>query len=118
MKALKFSLCTITMSALIATSVGQAATTPATTITQIKVVETADAKHRLFHGAIWLDHDKAKYNYRWGGAHCGNHSLSELNISLLFAAFRAKYVVQIDYRNFSYRSNTYRCISGFSVTRT
>ena len=39
-------------------------TTASSTIAQIKVVERSDASHKLYRGAIWLDYDKATYNYR------------------------------------------------------
>ncbi len=94
-----------------------AETTPNSTITQIKVVEASDAKYRLFHGAIWLELDKATKNYRWGGAHCGNKGLSDINVSLLFAAFRSRHSVLIDYRVNNYKKHGYRCITGFTVSR-
>jgi hypothetical protein len=94
-----------------------AETTATSTITQIKVLDKSHPNYRLFHGAIWLDYDKATHNYRWGGAHCKNQGMSDLNLSMLFAAFRSKYSVTIDYKVMSYRKSTYRCIIGFSVTR-
>ena len=84
---------------------------------ELKVLERSDASYKLYHGAIWLEYDKATFNYRWGGAHCSEQSLSDINISLLFAAFRAKYSVTIDYVENEYKERTYRCITGFSVTR-
>lgn len=102
---------------LTAPTSARAETTASSTITQIKVLEKSSPNYRLFHGAIWLDYDKATHNYRWGGAHCKNQNLSDLNLSLMFAAFRSKYTVTIDYKTMSYKSTTYRCITGFSVTR-
>jgi hypothetical protein len=92
-------------------------TTATSTIAQLKVLERGDASYKLYHGAIWLEYDKATFNYRWGGAHCSEQGLSDINISLLFAAFRAKYSVTIDYVENEYKERTYRCITGFSVTR-
>lgn len=95
----------------------RADTTATSTIAQIKVLEKSDSSYRLFHGAIWLEYDKATNNYRWGGAHCGNQGMRDLNISMLFAAFRSKYSVTLDYKPFKYKKRVYRCITGFSVTR-
>ncbi|HUH05232.1 MAG TPA: hypothetical protein VML75_24705 [Kofleriaceae bacterium] len=102
---------------LVAPATARAETTATSTITQIKMVEKSHANYRLFHGAIWLDYDKATQNYRWGGAHCKNQGVGELNLSLLFAAFRSKFSVNIDYKVMSYQDREYRCITGFSVTR-
>lgn len=94
-----------------------AETTATSTVTQIKVLEKSSENYRKYHGAIWLEYDKARYNYRWGGAHCKNSGLSDLNLSLLFAAFRSKYSVTIEYRVNTYKNRSYRCITGFVVTR-
>jgi hypothetical protein len=102
---------------LFAPAPAAADTTATSTIAQLKVLERADPSYKLYHGAIWLEYDKATFNYRWGGAHCGEQGLSDINISLLFAAFRAKYSVTIDYVDHEYKERTYRCITGFSVTR-
>ncbi|HTM20549.1 MAG TPA: hypothetical protein VL172_08585 [Kofleriaceae bacterium] len=95
----------------------RADTTATSSIAQIKVLEKNDANYKLYHGAIWLEYDKATYNYRWGGAHCGEQGLSDINLGLLFAAFRAKYSVTIDYAEVEYKERSYRCITAFSVTR-
>jgi len=102
---------------LVAPRPAAADTTATSTIAQIKVVEKGDAAYALYHGAVWLEYDKATYNYRWGGAHCHDQGLSDLNISLLFAAFRSRYSVTVDYVENEYKERTYRCITGFSVTR-
>jgi hypothetical protein len=93
-------------------------TTATSTITQIKVVDEGSDNYKLFHGAVWLEYDKAEYNYRWGGKHCDGKSLSDMNISLLFAAFRSKYSVNMDYETVKYRKSSYRCVTGFTVTRS
>lgn len=93
-------------------------TTATSTITQIKVLAPADDSYRLFHGAIWLEYDKQTFNYRWGGAHCGNAGITDLQVSLLFAAFRSKYSITIDYESRTYKKQSYRCITGFTVTRS
>jgi hypothetical protein len=94
-----------------------AETTPTSTISQVKVVEANDPKYRLFHGAIWLQVDKATHNYRWGGRNCDNASLSAENLALLFSAFHAGLSVSIDFQSVTFREETFRCISGFTVTR-
>ncbi len=119
MRLLRYAAAAAALATLLVTAPtpARAETTATSTITQIKVLEKSDENYRLFHGALWLDYDKATSNYRWGGAHCKNQGLSDLNISLLFSAFRAKYSVTIDYRVVSYRQRQYRCITGFSITR-
>ncbi len=92
-------------------------TSATSVIDQIKVLDVGDANHSKFHGAVWLEFDKATANYRWGGKHCNDQGLSDLNISLLFAAFRSKYSVTIDYKVCKHKKRQYRCITGFSVTR-
>ena len=73
-------------------------TTATSTVVRIQVVDRASVNYRFFHGALWLEYDKDKFNYRWGGLHCGKKGLSDLNVGLLFAAFRSKYGVTVDYR--------------------
>ena len=65
-------------------------------IAQVMVVEPGHPSYKNFHGAVWLEVDKAEYNYRWGGAHCGGKDLSENSIQLLFAAFRSEYRVTLE----------------------
>ncbi len=98
-------------------AVADTKTTATSVITQIKVLDVGDANYKLFHGAVWLEYDKATANYRWGGEHCNGEGLSDLNVGLLFSAFRAKYSVSIDYKLTKHKKRTYRCITGFSVTR-
>jgi hypothetical protein len=109
---------TAAVAALLSAPGAAAADTTATsTVAQIKVLEKSDASYKLYHGAIWLAYDKATFNYRWGGAHCADQGLSDLNVSLLFAAFRHGYSITVDYVENEYKERTYRCITGFSVTR-
>lgn len=91
--------------------------TAASTISQIKVLTAGDARHKLFHGAVWLQVDKATQNYRWGGRHCNGITLSDSSLALLFAAFQAKHSVTIDYDVRQYKQQTSRCITAFTVTR-
>src|ERR1041384_7799544 len=66
-------------------------------LAQLMVLEPGDASYKLFHGAVWLDHDKAQWNYRWGGLQCKGRELSETSVQLLFAAFRSEYQVTLEY---------------------
>jgi hypothetical protein len=98
--------------------IAAADTTATSSIAQIKVLESGDANYKLFRGAIWLDYDKAQYNYRWGGAHCKGFDLTDSTIQLLFASFKSEYNVTIDYVVNEYKSQQYRCITGFTVSKT
>jgi len=91
--------------------------TATTTISQIKVLESSDARYKLFHGAIWLQADKATNNYRWGGKHCAGARLSDVSLHILFDAFREKHSVSLEYEVRQYKQQTSRCITGFTVTR-
>jgi len=91
--------------------------TATTTITQIAVFEPSHANFKYFHGAIWLEYDKQKYNYRWGGTHCRGKGLKDMNVSLLFAAFRSRYSVTVEYKLEKHGKHQFRCINGFTVSR-
>jgi len=96
----------------------RAETTPTSSIAQVMVLEPSDASYKLFHGAIWLDHDKAQWNYRWGGLACKGRELSDANVQLLFSAFRAEYQVTFEYVVTDYKGKPYRCITGMTISRT
>ena len=96
----------------------QADTTNTSAIAQLMVLESGDRNYKLFHGAVWLDHDKASYNYRWGGAQCGNRDLSSTSIQILFAAFRSEYQVTLEYAVNELKGKSYRCITGFTISKT
>src|SRR5215475_407137 len=85
-------------------------TTPTTAIHQLMVLEPGDASYKLFHGAVWLELDKASVNYRWGGLQCKGRELSDTSVQLLFASFRAEYQVTVEYMVSEYKGKTYRCI--------
>ncbi len=104
------------MASVFAVNSARAETTVTSTITQIQILTPADTRHQLYHGVLWLNHDKARYNYRWGGAHCGNQGLSDVNVGLLFAAFRSKYSISIHYKKRLSKNTTYRCITGFTLS--
>lgn len=95
-----------------------AETTPVTSIAQLMVLEPGDKNYRLFHGAIWLDSDKATTNYRWGGAQCGGKDLSASSVQILFAAFRSEYAVALEFATNELKGKTFRCITGFTISKT
>ena len=92
-------------------------TTATSSIAQIMVLESGSKNYKLFHGAIWLEYDKSKYNYRWGGLHCKNRELSESSVQLLFASFRSEYSVTVEYELTEYKEKQYRCITGLTVSK-
>jgi hypothetical protein len=92
--------------------------TPTTAIAQLMVLEPGDASYKLFHGAVWLDVDKAQWNYRWGGLQCKGRELSDTSIQLLFASFRSEYQVTVEYVQSEYKGKTYRCLTGFTISKS
>jgi hypothetical protein len=117
MKLIRSVVAAVVLLAFAMANPATADTTASSTITQMKMLAACDSNYRLFHGALWLEYDKATANYRWGGEHCGNKTLSDMKVSMLFAAFRSKYSVTIDFRIHKYKNRSYRCITGFAVTR-
>jgi hypothetical protein len=98
----------------------RADTTPPTTVAQLMVLEPGDPSYKLFHGAIWLDVDKEKWNYRWGGLQCKGRELGDTSIQILFASLRQKreeYEVTVEYVGSEFKGKQYRCITGFTVAR-
>lgn len=98
--------------------VAHADTTGVTSVAQLMVLEPGDSSYKLFHGAVWLDADKASVNYRWGGLQCKGRELSDTSIQLLFAAFRAEYQVKLEYVLADYQSKQYRCVTGFTISKS
>jgi hypothetical protein len=96
----------------------RADTTVATSIAQLMVLEPGDASYRLFHGAVWLDHDKVTWNYRWGGLQCKGRDLSDTSVQLLFAAFRSEYQVTLEYVVADYKGKQFRCVTGLTISKT
>ena len=96
----------------------RAETTATTSIAQLMVLEPGDASYKLFHGAVWLERDKATWNYRWGGLQCKGRELSDTSIQLLFAAFRSEYQVQVEYVQTDYKGKQFRCVTGFVISKT
>jgi hypothetical protein len=114
-------LAAIVLSVALAAAAAQPAvaeTTNTSSIAQLMVLEPGDKNHRLFHGAVWLDYDKASYNYRWGGAHCPGKDLSDTSVQILFAAFRSEYAITLEYVTTELKGKSYRCITGFSVSKS
>ena len=105
-------------SLILAPRAAHADTTATSQIAQVMVLEPGDKNYRLFHGAIWLDADKATVNYRWGGAQCAGKDLSESNVQILFAAFRNEYAVSFEYAVTELKGKQYRCITGFTISKT
>ena len=113
----RFWACSCFGLALVATA-AVADTTPTTAIHQLMVLEPGDASYKLFHGAVWLDVDKANWNYRWGGLQCKGRELSDTSIQLLFAAFRSEYQVAVEYTVSEYKGKTYRCVTGLTISKS
>jgi len=93
-------------------------TTTTTSIAQVMVLEPGDASYKLFHGAVWLEHDKATTNYRWGGLQCKGRDLSDTSVQLLFAAFRAEYQVTLEFVVTQYKDKQYRCVTGLTISKS
>jgi hypothetical protein len=93
-------------------------TTATTSVAQLMILEPGDASYKLFHGAVWLDVDKASVNYRWGGLQCKGRELGDTSIQLLFAAFRSEYQVKLEYVVTDYKDKQYRCVTGFTLSKT
>ena len=96
----------------------RADTTPTSTVAQLMVLEPGDSSYHLFHGALWLQLDKARTNYRWGGEQCKGKDVSDASLPLLFAAFQQGYQVQLEYVTSVFDGHQYRCITGFTVSKS
>ena len=103
---------------MLAPRAARADTTATSQIAQVMVLEPGDKNYRLFHGAIWLEYDKANYNYRWGGLECKGRELSDSSIQLLFASFKSEYSVTLEYVVSDHNDKQYRCITGFTVAKS
>ena len=112
------SLSLLVLALVISTSVAHADTTTPTSVAQLMVLEPGDASYKLFHGAVWLDVDKASTNYRWGGLQCKGRELSDTSIQLLFAAFRSEYQVAVEYVVTEYKGKQFRCVTGFTISKS
>ena len=103
---------------LVLASSAHADTTASTTVAQLMVLEPGDASYKLFHGAVWLEADKASVNYRWGGLQCKGRELGDTSIQLLFSAFRAGDLVKLEYVVTEYQGKTYRCVTGYTIAKS
>jgi hypothetical protein len=103
---------------LVAPAPAAADSTATSSIAQLMVLEPGDRNYKNFHGAIWLEHDKASYNYRWGGLQCKGRELSDSSVQILFASFKSEYAVTLEYEVAEHKSKQYRCITGFTVSKT
>lgn len=104
--------------ALLVAGIASADTTATSSVSQLMVLEPGDASYKLFHGAVWLDSDKATTNYRWGGLQCKGKDLSDSSVQLLFAAFRSEYQVKLEFVINEYKDKQYRCVTGFTVSKS
>ena len=104
--------------ALAITGVARADPSATTPIAQLMVLEPGDESYKLFHGAVWLESDKAQTNYRWGGLQCKGRELSDSSVQILFAAFRAEYQVTLEYVVSQYKDKPYRCVTGFTISKS
>jgi hypothetical protein len=93
-------------------------TTPVTGINRLMVLEPGDDSYKLFHGAIWLEADKATWNYRWGGLQCKGRDLSDTSVQLLYASFRAGDQVAVEFVVSEYKGKQYRCVTGFTISKS
>lgn len=106
------------LAALLCAQSASADTTATTSVSQLMVLEPGDASYKLFHGAAWLESDKATTNYRWGGLQCKGKDLSDSSVQLLFAAFRSEYQVKLEFVITEYKDKQYRCVTGFTVSKS
>lgn len=112
------SLLPILIAVVASTGLARAETTAPTAVAQLMVLEPGDASYKLFHGAIWLDVDKASTNYRWGGLQCKGRELSDSSVQMLFAAFRSEYAVAVEFVVSEYKGKQFRCVTGFTISRS
>ena len=92
--------------------------TATSSVAQVMVLEPGDKNYKNFHGAIWLEYDKASYNYRWGGVQCKGRELSDSSVQILFASFKSEYLVTLEYEVSEHKSKQYRCITGFTISKS
>src|SRR5215467_11853702 len=108
----------VPLAVLALASTAHAETTALTSVAQMMVLEPGDSSYKLFHGAVWLEADKASVNYRWGGLQCKGRELSDTSIQILFAAFRAGDQVKLEFVILDFQNKQYRCVTGFTISKT
>lgn len=101
-----------------AASPAAADTSPTAPVSGLMVIEAGDRNYKLFHGAVWLEQDKATTNYRWGGAQCGGRDISATTIQLLFSAFRSGDQVTIEFIASDFKGKPYRCVTAVTFSKT
>jgi len=106
------------LAALALPRLAHADSTATSSIAQVFLLEDGDKNYKNYHGAIWLDYDKADYNYRWGGLQCKGRDLSPASVEILFASFKSEYQVTLEYVESTVNSKSYRCITGFTISKT
>ena len=104
--------------AMSAASPARADTANTSAIAQLMVVESGHKDYKSFHGAVWIDHDKATTNYRWGGAQCSGRDISESTVQLLFAALRSGDQVTLEYVLSEVKGKQYRCVTAVVFSKT
>lgn len=107
----------ISMAFVLSVSTAHADTTSQSSIVQLQILTPSHDKHDMYHGVLWLNIDKSKHNYRWGGANCGNKTLEPSFVKLLVDAFVAKHNVALHYKLRPHGDRTYRCITGLTIAR-
>ena len=100
-----------------APTVVRAESTAPTSVASLLVLEPGDPSFKLFHGAVWLELDKASTNYRWGGLQCKGRDMSDSSVQLLFAAFRSEYRVALEFVVTEYKGKQFRCVTGFQISK-
>ena len=94
-------------------------TSQTSTVAQLTVIEAGDRNYKAFHGAVWLEIDKAATNYRWGGTQCGGRDVSANTVQLLFAALRSGDQVSLEYVVVSAaKDKSYRCVTAVTFSKT
>jgi len=107
----------LTLAAL-APRAAAADTSHSSTVVQLMVIEAGDKNYKQFHGAVWLEQDKATTNYRWGGIQCPGRDVSESTVQLLFAAFRAGDQVTLEYAVSTVKDKQYRCVTAVTFSKS
>lgn len=95
----------------------RADTSPTSTLSQLTVIESGDRNYKSFHGAVWLEQDKATTNYRWGGTQCAGKDLSDSTVQLLFAALRSGDQVSLEYTLADVKGKQYRCVTAVTFSK-
>lgn len=115
---MKLAAAALAIALVAAPRLASAESSATSSIAQLMILETGDGNYKNFHGAIWLEYDKAQYNYRWGGLQCKGRDLSDSSVQILFASFKSEYQVTLEYVVTEHKNKSYRCITGFTVSKS